>query len=63
MAELEKIVAEMERGNRTLDDTLSLFERGRELVSVCDRRLADIKQRVEKVVRTRNNAVEEARFE
>ncbi len=51
LAELEKIVARMERGDQTLDDTLEDFERGMALAEKCQKTLDDAQQKVEKLVR------------
>ena len=39
LAELEKIVADMEGGEMGLEDMVAAFERGQKLVKECGRRL------------------------
>ena len=46
MAELEKIVADMEAGKLSLEDSLVAYKRGAELLSFCRTRLADAQQQV-----------------
>jgi exodeoxyribonuclease VII small subunit len=51
LAELEKIVERMERGEQTLDDTLKDFERGMALSEKCQLSLDQAQQKVEKLVK------------
>jgi len=51
LAELEKIVERMERGEQTLDDTLKDFERGMALSEKCQISLDQAQQKVEKLVK------------
>lgn len=44
--ELQKIVAALEAGEVGLDESLKLFERGVELVRLCNARLDEAEQRV-----------------
>ncbi|GEM_PF-589324 len=46
MAELEKIVADMEAGKLSLEDSLSAYKRGAELLAFCRGRLEDAQQQV-----------------
>jgi len=46
MAELEKIVADMEVGKLSLEDSLASYKRGAELLSFCRSRLEDAQQQV-----------------
>ncbi len=46
MAELEKLVAEMESGKLALDDSLAAYKRGAELAAFCRSRLDDAQQQV-----------------
>jgi exodeoxyribonuclease VII small subunit len=47
--ELEGIVASLERGDVSLEDAISAFERGTELKSLCQLRLEDARMKVEKI--------------
>lgn len=44
--ELQTIVTAMEEGNVGLDESLGLYERGVELVRLCNRRLDEAQQRI-----------------
>lgn len=46
MAELEQIVADMEAGKLSLEDSLATYKRGAELLSFCRTRLEDAQQQV-----------------
>lgn len=47
LAELEAIVDQLERGDLSLQDSLSSFERGVALTAICQRALSEAEQRVE----------------
>lgn len=46
MAELEQIVADMEAGKLSLEESLSAYKRGAELLNFCRSRLDDAQQQV-----------------
>ena len=46
MAELEQLVADMEGGKLSLEDSLGAYKRGAELLSFCRSRLDDAQQQV-----------------
>jgi len=46
LAELEQVVADMESGKLTLEDSLAAYKRGAELLSFCRSRLDDAQQQV-----------------
>jgi exodeoxyribonuclease VII small subunit len=46
MAELERIVAGLDSGDGTLEDSIDLYQRGVYLSSLCTTRLNDIEKRV-----------------
>jgi len=46
MAELDRIVADMEAGKLTLEESLAAYKRGAELLSFCRVRLDDAQQQV-----------------
>jgi exodeoxyribonuclease VII small subunit len=50
LAELEKIVEQMESGEQTLEESMKSFQRGIELTRVCQQGLKEAEQRVEKLV-------------
>ncbi|MDP6173529.1 MAG: exodeoxyribonuclease VII small subunit [Rhodospirillales bacterium] len=49
LAELEKIVDDLEQGNSKLDDAITAFERGTILKKHCEIKLREAKTRIEKV--------------
>ena len=50
LAELEKIVAKMESGEQSLEESLKSFQRGIELTRACQQGLKEAEQRVEKLI-------------
>ncbi len=46
LAELEKVVADMETGRLSLEESLAAYQRGVELLQQCRARLEDAQQRV-----------------
>ncbi|MDO9103252.1 MAG: exodeoxyribonuclease VII small subunit [Candidatus Nitrotoga sp.] len=46
LAELEQVVADMEIGKLSLEDSLSAYRRGAELLKICRGRLEDAQQQV-----------------
>lgn len=58
LARLEKIVAEMERGEISLDAMIGNFEEGRRLVAFCTKELEGIRRRIEKVTSVEPPATE-----
>ena len=49
LMELEGIIASLERGEVSLDDAISAFERGTELKILCQTRLEEARMKVEKI--------------
>jgi len=49
MAELERIVGELEKGSVSLDDSVRLYARGKALQERCEKLLAEAESRVEKI--------------
>ena len=45
--ELEKVVADMETGKLSLEDSLAAYKRGAELLQICRGRLQDVQQQVQ----------------
>ena len=46
MNELESVVSRLDSGEGTLDESISLFQKGIELSKLCSKRLEDIEKRV-----------------
>lgn len=51
LAELERIVEKMEKGEQSLEEALASFQRGVELTRACQLGLKQAEQRVEKLMR------------
>ena len=47
LAELEKVVEQLERGDLTLEDSVGLFERGMHLSNACKTQLASAESRIQ----------------
>ena len=54
--ELEQIVAELEKGAVSLDESVALYARGRGLQERCEKLLAEAEARVEKITLGENGA-------
>jgi exodeoxyribonuclease VII small subunit len=50
LAELEAVIARLERGELTLDENVSLFERGVRLSNACKAQLSDAERRIQALV-------------
>ena len=64
LAELEKIVSELESGHAPLERSIEMYERGAALKAHCEKRLEAARLRVEKIVMGPQDApgVEPAEF-
>ncbi|MGN6605878.1 MAG: exodeoxyribonuclease VII small subunit [Jatrophihabitans sp.] len=49
-AELREIVAQLESGGQTLEESLALWERGERLADICQRWLDDASQRLDAAI-------------
>jgi exodeoxyribonuclease VII small subunit len=54
MQRLEEIVNKLELGNVPLEETISLFQEGMELINFCNQKLEEVKHKVEIVIRNKN---------
>jgi len=60
MIRLEEIVAQLEGGKCTLDDSMKLFEEGAKMADFCRKALSEAEQKIVKLqTKTAENAVEE----
>jgi len=62
LEELEKIVKSLEEGGQPLEESISLYERGSKLRQHCEKKLADAKLKVEKIM-VKNNEVTTEEFD
>jgi exodeoxyribonuclease VII small subunit len=60
LAELEKIVAELESGQAPLERSIEMYERGARLKGHCEARLEAARLRVEKIVMAPSGQAERA---
>ncbi len=58
LAELEKLVDEMEQGNLSLEDSLKRFEKGIVLSSECQQALQNAELKVKKLIEENGKLVE-----
>lgn len=52
LQELEQLVARLESGQASLEDSIALYERGAQLKAHCDARLKSAQMRVDQIVET-----------
>ncbi len=57
MAELEKVVGRLEKGDVPLEESISLYEAGAALKAHCDARLKAAEEKVEKIRAAEGRAV------
>ncbi len=50
LAELENIVARLERGDAPLEESITIYQRGAKLKAHCESKLKDAQLKVEKIV-------------
>ena len=63
IAELEKIVRELEDGNTPLDRSLELYEKGIALVRFCNEKLDTAEQKINILVSGKDGKITEKEFE
>lgn len=57
MAELERVVGQLERGDVPLEQSIKLYERGAELKARCEAKLKDAEEKVELIRAQEGRAV------
>jgi len=62
LKQLETIVAQLERGDLPLEDSVKIFEEGMRLSSECKKQLEEAEGKVEILVKRRNGAMEKEPF-
>lgn len=53
--QLEEIVLKLENGSASLDESISLFEKGTKLSSVCSNKLKSAQQKITLLTKENNN--------
>ena len=61
--ELENIVDDLERGEVSLDEAVSAYERGSKLKNICQERLNDARMKVEKIKQDESGQISIENFE
>ena len=56
MAELERVVGQLERGDVALEDSIKLYERGAELKKRCEAKLKEAEEKVAAITLDANGA-------
>jgi exodeoxyribonuclease VII small subunit len=62
LTKLEEIVAQLERGDLTLEDSVRLFEEGTRLSAECRKELEDAEGKVEMLVKQRDGEMKREPF-
>lgn len=63
LTRLEEIVAQLENGGRTLNESLQLFEEGIKLAHECSRQLTEAKGKLEQLIKSDDGYLEVQDFE
>lgn len=63
LKELEKIVAELEKGEQPLEDQLKSFEKGVSLSRECMKRLEEVEKRVELLIQQSDGKIAPSAFD
>ena len=62
LKQLETIVAQLERGDLALEDSVKIFEEGMRLSTECKKQLEEAEGKVEILVKRRNGSMEREPF-
>lgn len=62
LGRLEELVAEMESGDLSLEGMITHFEEGSKLVGLCTKKLNEVEQKIEKLVK-KDGELKEVPFE
>ena len=54
LKKLEKIVEDLEKGDISLDESLSKYEEGMDLAKVCQKKLEKAREKIEILVKSKN---------
>lgn len=58
IAELEGVVKKLEKGELTLDESISFFQRGVELTKYCNRKLDEAERSITMLIESENGIIE-----
>lgn len=62
VSELEGIVQNLESGNLSLDESISIFQRGMELSNLCSKKLDSAEKKINVLIQTKSGEFEEVSF-
>jgi exodeoxyribonuclease VII small subunit len=62
LKKLEEIVAQLERGDLPLDDSIKLFEEGTQLTGACKQQLEEAEGKVEMLMKQRDGSMKREPF-
>jgi len=62
LKKLEKIVADLESGDVSLDESLAKYESGVKLVRICQKKLEEAKKKVEILIKTKDGKIKKEDF-
>jgi exodeoxyribonuclease VII small subunit len=63
LAELEKIVVKLESGKESLENAINDYEYGNALREYCEKRLAEAKLKIDKIIKKENGEVVKESFD
>ena len=61
--ELKVIIEKLEGGNLSLEESLTLFERGTQFINLCHKKLNEVEKKIEILVESANGEVLQKEFE
>jgi len=63
ISELKVIIEKLEGGNLSLEESLTLFERGTQFINLCHKKLNEVEKKIEILVESANGEVLQKEFE
>lgn len=63
LGELKVIIEKLEGGNLSLEESLTLFENGTQLINLCHKKLNEVEKRIETLVASPNGEVLQKEFD
>ncbi len=63
LGEIKVIIEKLEVGNLSLEESLTAFEKGVELISLCHKRLSEVQKKVEILVESANGEILQKEFD
>lgn len=59
MSELEEVVAKLEKGELTLDESIEYFQKGVELSKFCSKQLDEVERKITLLIEKENGEIQE----